>query len=183
MITWPHKIPLKVVKRPKAVTWVVGWAHEHRTPAPTTKTNSPYLVPHDANLVLIRSRKRRRLTEDLVSLFVGRWKEPTWGRGLANLPQQPAREPQLGRIDQGCIRLCYRRPIHQHPAARRSGSCGGGMAFVHHTMLTAENLRGLPSKQLHTIEPHFSHVRERPPGPSMVGWGGWSVFIRFGPVI
>jgi len=57
------------------------------------------------------------------------------------------------------------------------------MAFVHHTMLTAENLRGLPSKQLHTIEPHFSHVRERPPGPSMVGWGGWSVFIRFGPVI
>ena len=54
------------------------------------------------------------------------------------------------------------------------------MAFVHHTMLTAENLRGLPSEQLHTIEPHFSHVRERPPGPSMVGWGGWSVFIRFG---
>ena len=54
---------------------------------------------------------------------------------------------------------------------------------MHHTMLTAENLRGLPSKQLHTIEPHFSHVRERPPGPSMVGWGGWSVFIRFGPVI
>ena len=149
---------------------VGGWTHEHRTPAPTTKTNSPYLVPHDANLVLIRSRKRRRLTEDLVSLFVGRWKEPTWGRGLANLPQQPARESQLGIIDQGCIRLCYRRPIHQHPAARRSGSCGGGMAFVHHTMLTAENLRSLPSKQLHTIEPHFSHVRKRPPGPSC--WGG-----------
>ena len=31
------------------------------------------------------------------------------------------------------------------------------MAFVHHTMLTAENLRGLPSKQLHTnVEPHYS---------------------------
>ena len=30
------------------------------------------------------------------------------------------------------------------------------MAFVHHTMLTAENLRGLPSKQLHTnVEPHY----------------------------
>ena len=76
---------------------------------------------------------------------------------MANLPQQPARDPQLGRSNQRCIRLCYRRPIHQHPAARWSGSCGGGMAFVHHTMLTAENLRGLPSKQLHTnVEPHYS---------------------------
>ena len=76
---------------------------------------------------------------------------------MANLPQQPARDTQLGRSNQRCIRLCYRRPIHQHPAARWSGSCGGGMAFVHHTMLTAENLRGLPSKQLHTnVEPHYS---------------------------
>ena len=45
------------------------------------------------------------------------------------------------------------------------------MAFVHHTMLTAENLRSLPSKQLHTIEPHFSHVRERPQG-NLGGVGG-----------
>ena len=31
------------------------------------------------------------------------------------------------------------------------------MAFVHHTMLTAENLRGLPSKPLHTnVEPPYS---------------------------
>ena len=56
------------------------------------------------------------------------------------------------------------------PAARRSGSCGGGMAFVHHTMLTAENLRGLPSNQLHTnVEPHFSPRSRAAPGPSMVG--------------
>ena len=47
------------------------------------------------------------------------------------------------------------------------------MAFVHHTMLTAENLRGLPRKQLHTnVETYFHHVRERPRA-ILVGWGGW----------
>jgi hypothetical protein len=46
------------------------------------------------------------------------------------------------------------------------------MAFVHHTMLTAENLRGLPSKQLHTnVEPHYS-PRSRAAPTAM--WGGGS---------
>ena len=52
------------------------------------------------------------------------------------------------------------------------------MAFVHHTMLTAENLRGLPSKQLHTnVEPHYS-PRSRAAPTAMWGGGVWSVFIR-----
>ena len=45
------------------------------------------------------------------------------------------------------------------------------MAFVHHTMLTAENLRGLPSKQLHTnVEPHYSPRSRAAP----LWWGGGS---------
>ena len=52
------------------------------------------------------------------------------------------------------------------------------MAFVHHTMLTAENLRGLPSKQLHTnVEPHYSPrsraapLRQANHAPSPSEWG------------
>ena len=46
------------------------------------------------------------------------------------------------------------------------------MAFVHHTMLTAENLRGMPRKQLHTnVEPHFS-PRSRAAQGNLGGVGG-----------
>ena len=77
--------------------------------------------------------------------------------------------------------MCYRRSIQQHLAARRSGSCGGGMAFVHHTMLTAENLRGMPRKQLHTnVVPHFS-PRSRAAQGNLGGVGGVGVYS--GPVI
>ena len=45
------------------------------------------------------------------------------------------------------------------------------MAFVHDTMFTAENLRGLPSKQLHTnVEPHYSPRSRAAP----LWWGGGS---------
>ena len=46
------------------------------------------------------------------------------------------------------------------------------MAFSHHTMLTAENLRGMPRKQLHTnVEPHFS-PRSRAAQGNLGGVGG-----------
>ena len=35
------------------------------------------------------------------------------------------------------------------------------MAFVHHTMLTAENLRGMPRKQLHTNEAFLAFALQR----------------------
>ena len=47
------------------------------------------------------------------------------------------------------------------------GLAEGGLRGVHHTMPTAENLRGLPSKQLHTnVEPHNSPRSRAGPGPS-----------------
>ena len=59
------------------------------------------------------------------------------------------------------------------------------MAFVHHTMLTAENLRGMPRKQLHTnVEPHFS-PRSRAAQGNLGGVGGLvgAVGVYSGPVI
>ena len=58
------------------------------------------------------------------------------------------------------------------------------MAFVHHTMLTAENLRGLPSKQLHTnVEPHYSPRSRAAPLCGVVCGVGGLVGVYSRPVI